>query len=111
MAWVGAALMALIGVAISVCVVKIRHGTLHRNAFMGIRVPATSVSEEAWDAAHHVALPWWTVVAVGFVVAAVMHVDDDRVMPRYIGPLGLVAILAVIPVPAAVRAARAVPSS
>ena len=58
MAWVGAALMALIGVAISVCVVKIRHGTLHRTAFMGIRVPATSVSEEAWDAAHHVALPW-----------------------------------------------------
>lgn len=113
MAWWGAVFVGSLGIAMLVCVEKIRRGTLRRNAFMGIRVQATYASEEAWRAAHLVARPWWiaaTVVcglaASGFVLAGLAGVDDGRVGTGYLGATLVFLLLVLIPVPAAIRAAR-----
>ncbi|CCH72969.1 conserved membrane hypothetical protein [Nostocoides australiense Ben110] len=115
MGWVGFALNAAIGALMLVCVLKIRNGTLHRNAFMGIRVQATSVSEEAWDAAHRVAVNWWSAAAgvalaaaAGFLIAAVIGASDEAVGPWYMGVLVAVTALILVPAPRAIRAAKAV---
>ncbi|WP_203568414.1 SdpI family protein [Aestuariimicrobium ganziense] len=106
-------MLLVIGVLMAAFTLKISRATLHRNDWMGIRLPATMASDEAWQAAHRRVLPWIAatavlalVVAIVFLIAAVMGASDRWTAPLLIGSLVVVTVLVVAPVPSALRAAQ-----
>ncbi|MDR1266449.1 MAG: SdpI family protein [Propionibacteriaceae bacterium] len=83
-AWVGFGLAVILcGLFLLTCWGGAR-STPTRNAWAGIRIPSTMVSDEAWTAAHAAALPHANICAIAVVPVVV-------VMLFFIGTIPLVA--------------------
>jgi uncharacterized membrane protein len=113
---VGGLVMALAGALVLVVAKLGRDGRLRRNHYIGIRVPSTLSSDEAWRLAHRVAAPSLEAAGRSGVVGGVAGIvvailDDPALFAIVLGltALGLLAGLAWSTV-AAVRAARTVQS-
>lgn len=113
MALVGSVLMAAIGVVMLIMTRRIAQGTFRRNPWAGIRLEATTRTEEGWQAAHRAALPWFRAAAVWCWIDAlvlglliVVAAPEALVGGLYIGGFVGLAALVLVPVRRAIRAAE-----
>ena len=68
--WFTAFLMLAADIALVVVMRMAASGRLKRNAWTGIRLPATVTSDEAWVLAHKTALPYiWVTASVNAVLS------------------------------------------
>jgi uncharacterized membrane protein len=79
-ALIGAGALALAAALVSLVVRLAATGTLRRNAWAGIRLPATMRSDAAWAAGHRAAVRFTDVAALGALVGAgvAVAVRDER---------------------------------
>lgn len=106
-------LMVVVGIAVVVVAELGRIGRLRRNAFTGIRTPATMRSDETWLAAHRAGFgptaAGGAVSVVSGIVAIVLAVAEADAWPAFVVVLVgavLLAAGAIAGVVAGVAAAR-----
>lgn len=108
-------LMVVVGIAMIVVAELGRTGRLRRNAYTGIRTPATMRSDETWSAAHRAGFgptaAGGVVSVVSGIVAIVLAIADGEALPAVVVVLvgaGLLSTGAIAGVVAGVAAARRV---
>lgn len=113
MAIVGSALMAAMGVAMLVMTRRIAAGVFRRDAWAGIRLEATTRTEEGWQAAHRAALPWFRAAtwwcwagAAALALMILVPAPEGLVGGVYLGGVVGLTALVVLPVRRAIRAAE-----
>lgn len=83
-------------------------GTLPVGGFAGLRTPATTRSQDAWEAGHRAALPWSLVVNGIAVLAAALTLVVREAPVQYLAVIGVAILASVVgTVGAGIRAHRA----
>jgi hypothetical protein len=71
----GAWILTVVGIAVTVVVVLCGRGRIPRNPFVGMRIPAFFSSEEAWRIGHHAVILPVLVSTIGCAVVSVIALE------------------------------------
>ena len=97
----GGLVLLIAGVIVAGIALLGRVGKLPRNYFVGIRLPSTMRSDEAWVAAHRVAWPYILVTAILITISGVFFLlNPDEPPAEWV-------LITVILVPLVIGAVRA----
>lgn len=108
-AFTPAIIMVVIGVVMAVIGALGWARKLPANAMIGIRLPATTASDETWEVSHVVAGPWLVLAGIVPLVVGSLLMAFDTQMPDWtiLAAYGAMAVLVGVGAVRGVRAANA----